>query len=246
MDAKAVADQIYREHSITATEQEVLDAQAWLQEERRINETPPATEKKDENTSPVTPPTNLPTTGEHQAGDVAGGLVGGVGGSVPAASPPSTSSVPAPLPSQKAEMNLVIPEGVPKIPPILVIDDLIRRGYRSRDDLEDFMKANFEGKAYRDEVRERLQLFKNRQPPFNDIEVTPPPTPPVTPPTIPPATTPPSGGNPPNTGISPDTGGVGGSLVGGVGGGVAGAVLSSFFSVAGEASLILRSSCSQA
>jgi hypothetical protein len=148
--------------------------------------------------------------------------------------------------SKDAEMKLIIPEGVPKAPPVPVIDDLIRRGYRSRDDLEDFMKANFEGKAYRDEVRERLQLFKNRQPPFNDIAVTPPPTPPVTPPTIPPATTPPSGGNPPNTGISPGTGGVGGSLVGGVGGGVAGAVLSSFFSVAGEASLILRSSCSQA
>ncbi|HKM49870.1 MAG TPA: hypothetical protein VJZ75_01690, partial [Candidatus Bathyarchaeia archaeon] len=47
---------------------------------------------------------------------------------------------------------------------------------------------------------------------FNDIAFTPP------------VTTPPSRHNPENTGISPGTGGVSGSLVGGVGGGVAGEV----------------------
>ena len=63
MDAKAVADQIYREHSMRVTEEEVLHAQAWLQEERKINETPPATEKKDESmtsTAPVQPPPTAP------------------------------------------------------------------------------------------------------------------------------------------------------------------------------------------
>ncbi|MGA3298427.1 MAG: hypothetical protein ABSD41_13375 [Candidatus Bathyarchaeia archaeon] len=106
MDAKAVADQIYREHSITATEEEVLEAQAWLQEERKINEASPATEKKDESTAPATPPptppTKLPPTppvpgeipvfggfppdGGVVAGGMVGGVTGGVGGGVTAMS----------------------------------------------------------------------------------------------------------------------------------------------------------------
>src|SRR5208282_4230853 len=98
-DAKAVADRIHEEHSIVVTEQEVLDAQAWLQEERKLTEPPPATEKKDENTTPVTPPstppTNLPTIGEHQAG----GVGGGVAGAVAATSAPSTSRIVAESPS---------------------------------------------------------------------------------------------------------------------------------------------------
>ena len=88
MDAKAVADRIYKEHSIVATEEEVLHAQAWLQEELKLNETPPATEKKAEVTAPatlpvtppvqptapvqppVTPPVNVPPDGGGRVGAV--------------------------------------------------------------------------------------------------------------------------------------------------------------------------------
>ena len=35
--------------------------------------------------------------------------------------------------------------------------------------LEEIMKFNFKGKAYRKEVSQRIALFEARQPPFNDI-----------------------------------------------------------------------------
>src|SRR5208283_1254833 len=202
MDAKAVANEIYLRHSMSVTEEQVLHAQAWLQEELKLNETPPATEKKAEVTAPatlpvtppvqptapvqppVTPPVNVPPDGGGRVGAVLAGV----------------ETTPA-SPSKEADVKLIIPEGVPETPPIPFIDGLIRRGYHNRDDLEAFMKEKFKGKAYRDDVRERLQLFRARQPPFNDIPVTPPPTPPVTPPTIPPVTTPPSRHNPENTSI---------------------------------------------
>ncbi len=211
MDAKAVADRIHEEHSIVVTEQEVLDAQAWLQEERRINETSPATEKKTENTTTSTTPVSggnpADTRREETSPDSR---------QVAATSQPSTSNVPTPQSQpQNAELKLIIPEGVPKTPPVPAIDDLIRRGYRSRDDLEAFMKVNFEGKAYRKEVQERLKLFEARQPPFNDIPVTPASTSPVLG-ADPANTRRESGGvsgavlgeTPPNTGISPGPGSV--------------------------------------
>jgi hypothetical protein len=172
MDAKAVADRIYREHSILATEEQVLHAQAWLQDELKLNETPPTIEKKTENTAPVTPPSTPPATDTSKVLDDA-----------------KVAAVPAGV---DAGAKPIIPEGVPKIPPVQVIVDLIRRGYRDRDDLEAYMKVNFEGKSYRDDVREQLQLFKARQPSFNDIPATPPSTRTTasTPPSTPRATAP--------------------------------------------------------
>jgi len=146
MDAQAVANQIYMIHSIRVTEEEVLHAQAWLQEERRINETPPATEKKtEEATTSSTTPVQEPVVPTDDT---------------------KVDAVPAPV---DTGAKPIIPEGVPKIPPVQAIDDLIRRGYRDRDDLEAYMKANFNGKAYQEDVREQLRLFRARQPPFNDI-----------------------------------------------------------------------------
>src|SRR5208283_5618479 len=112
MDAKAVADRIYKEHSIVATEEEVLHAQAWLQEELKLNETPPATEKKTENTTPatlpVTPPVNVPPDGGGRVGAVLAGV----------------ETTPA-SPSKDADVKLTIPEGMPETPPIPFIDGLI-------------------------------------------------------------------------------------------------------------------------
>ncbi|HKM50813.1 MAG TPA: hypothetical protein VJZ75_06515 [Candidatus Bathyarchaeia archaeon] len=199
MDAKAVANEIYLRHSMSVTEEQVLHAQAWLQDELKLTETQSVTEKKTENTAPATPPVNVPPDGGGRVGAVLAGV----------------ETTPA-SPSKEAEVKLIIPEGMPETPPIPFIDGLIRRGYHNRDDLEAFMKEKFKGKAYRDDVRERLQLFRARQPPFNDIAFTPP----VIPPPTPPVTTPPSRHNPENTGISPGTGGVGGGVGGGVAGGV--------------------------
>ena len=55
MGAMGGADFVYNEHSISTTEDVALHAQAWLQEERKLTELPPATEKKIENTQPITP-----------------------------------------------------------------------------------------------------------------------------------------------------------------------------------------------
>lgn len=145
--------------------------QAGLQEERKLTETPPATEKKTEATAPVREPVTPPVREPVNASSDGGGRVGTV--------PAVVENTPA-SPPKDAEVKLIIPEGVPEIPPVPVIDDLIRRGYRDRDDLEAFMKAKFNGKAYRDDVRERLQLFRARQPPFDDIEVKAPVQPPPT------------------------------------------------------------------
>jgi hypothetical protein len=162
MDAKAVADRVYKEHSISVTEEEILHAQARLQEERKLNETPPVTEKKDENTTSTTFDTTADTmpTDERKIQNI-----------VPAPSGQRTGTVEnAPVSQPKdTELNLIIPKGVPETPPVPTIDDLIRRGYRDRDDLEAFMKESFRGKAYRKDVMERLKLFEARQPPFNDI-----------------------------------------------------------------------------
>lgn len=144
------ADRIYRELSISATEQKSLEAQAWLQEERKLNETPSATEKKTEATSSSTAPVEKPVV------------------------PTDGTKVDDAPASVDVEAKPIILEGVPKTPPVEVINDLIRRGYRDRDDLEAYMKANFNGKAYQEDVREQLRLFRARQPPFNDIPLPPP------------------------------------------------------------------------
>ena len=157
MDAKAVANEIYLRHSMSVTEEQVLHAQAWLQEDLKLNETPPATEKKTEeaatsSTTPVQEPVRQPVDTSKVDG----------------------SKVDAAPAAVDVEVKPIIPEGVPKIPPVQVIDDLIRRGYRDREDIEAYMKANFNGKAYQEDVREQLRLFRARQPPFDDIPLPPP------------------------------------------------------------------------
>jgi hypothetical protein len=166
MDAKAVADRIYKEHSLSVTEEEVLDAQAWLQEERKINETPPATEKTDENTTQ----NSLPTAGGETAEKVED-TAAPAPSEVPASSAPTPNDTPA---NSAQPLKVEIPADIHPVP-IATIDGLIRRGYTSRDDICDIMKHNFKGKAYRKEVIERLKLYEARQSPFDNMPAPKPP-----------------------------------------------------------------------
>ena len=159
MDAKAVANEIYLRHSMSVTEEQVLHAQAWLQEELKLTEPPPVTEKKTENTTSTT---TVSTKSEANS----------TTSTTPPTMPDNVQKVVekvVPATPEQRKIELIIPEGMSEIPPILIIDDLIRRGYRDRDDLEAFMKEKFKGKAYRKDVLERLALFEARQTPFNDI-----------------------------------------------------------------------------
>jgi len=159
MDAKAVANEIYLRHSMSVTEEQVLHAQAWLQDELKLTEPQPVTEKKTENTTSTT---TVSTKSEANS----------TTSTTPPTMPDNVQKVVekvVPATPEQRKIELIIPEGMSEIPPILIIDDLIRRGYRDRDDLEAFMKEKFKGKAYRKDVLERLALFEARQTPFNDI-----------------------------------------------------------------------------
>ena len=110
-------------------------------------------------TAPATAPPTLPLETEksrvnegpsEDTGNVARGNV-----EAPVAKPVE-AVVAAPVEGPKTS------EGLPEVPPVQAIDDFIRRGYHSRDDIEAYMKANFEGKAYRDEVRERFRNVPER------------------------------------------------------------------------------------
>jgi hypothetical protein len=240
-DLNAVKDIIIAKYPETANHKHIIWIGSWRLVDNAIEkgielgelvEKPPAAVDTTAATTPTTLPTNTPTTpptNTAPASDkVPGSLVGDLVGKVEAEPQKPTS----PASSQKPEFKLIIPESVPETPPVPVIDDLIRRGYRSREDLEAIMKENFKGRAYRDEIRERLELFKDRQPPFNDIAVTPPTTLPTNTPTIPPTNTPTipptntptipplPGQNGQNTGNLPGIG----DVVGGVAGGVPGSV----------------------
>ena len=89
---------------------------------------------------------------------------------------PSSSSVPAASgvvggespPTAQPTAPLAVPPGVQRAP-IAAIDKFIRDGYIEQDALEEIMKFNFHGRAYRKEVSQRRALYEARQPPFNDI-----------------------------------------------------------------------------
>jgi hypothetical protein len=123
-----------------------------LPEETKPADTPAASVPPPSSVQVASQPVTPPTSGKEQTE------------MKPAASVPDTT------PPAEQTITLKVPAGL-KRTPIGEIDLWIRRGYLARRDLEDLMKTNNNGRAYRSEINQCLALFEARSPPFNDIPV---------------------------------------------------------------------------
>jgi len=121
-------------------------------------------------TAPPTTPTT-PQTDTKQGETVEKVDKAGTQTSAPDTAPHTTP--PSTTPPQGTTVTLVLPPGVERTP-IAEIDYWIREGYVSQRQLEDIMKGNHQGKAYRTQVEQRLALYKARQPPFDNVPVSRP------------------------------------------------------------------------
>lgn len=128
---------------------------------QKIDGVETASEKSAVNPQPTTPPVaaNPQATSSQSA----------------AYQPPTLLQQPPTSPvavNPQATTKLEVPAGVEPTP-ISAIDRFIQQGYVTQTGLETIMKHNYNRKAFRKEILDRLALYRTRQPPFNGVIANP-------------------------------------------------------------------------